>query len=163
VDSKRAEVLLSKNEQGHKRRLIRSIEIASSSVHNDPSTAQSVQGDALDALWIGIQWDKDKLKERIHLRLLARMHDGMLDEIKNLHKRGLSWKRMEELGLEYRYLSRHLRGKMTEKEVLELLETKIVQYAKQQRTWFKRNSEIHWIENDNLNEAERLVRDFIYK
>jgi tRNA dimethylallyltransferase len=67
----------------------------------------------------------------------------MIDEVKKLHKEGLPWKRMEQLGLEYRYLSRFLQNKITEEEMLTQLETAICQYAKRQMTWFKRlNTEV---------------------
>jgi len=68
----------------------------------------------------------------------------MIEEARRLHKRGLSWKRMESLGLEYRYLSRYLRGYMTKVEMIEKLQTEIYLYAKRQMTWFKRNKEIQW-------------------
>ncbi len=67
------------------------------------------------------------------------MKNGMVAEVRKLHARGLSWKRMEELGLEYRYVSRYLCSKMTNEEMVEKLETEIWRYAKRQITWFKRN------------------------
>lgn len=78
------------------------------------------------------------------MRLFARLRQGMIAEVQELHQRGLSWKRMEELGLEYRYLARYLRGAFTKTEVTEKLQTKIYRYAKRQMTWFKRNKEIQW-------------------
>ena len=51
---------------------------------------------------------------------------------------------MEELGLEYRYLAKFLQGKMTKKEMIEKLHTEIWRYAKRQKRWFKRNTDIKW-------------------
>ncbi len=67
------------------------------------------------------------------------MDQGMIEEVKNLHKKGLSWKRMEELGLEYRYVSRYLLGKITKKEMFEKLKIEIWHYAKRQMQWFGRS------------------------
>jgi tRNA dimethylallyltransferase len=72
------------------------------------------------------------------------MKIGMVKEAENLHKAGLSWKRMEELGLEYRYLALYLQKKMTREEMLRELENKIWQYSRRQMTYWRRNKEIQW-------------------
>jgi tRNA A37 N6-isopentenylltransferase MiaA len=63
----------------------------------------------------------------------------MLKEGKKLHNQGISWKRMENLGLEYRYMARHLSGQITLDQMIEQLNSKIWQYARRQKTWFRRN------------------------
>ncbi len=96
-------------------------------------------------IWLGLTLPPNELKKRIIRRLFARIRKyKMINEARRLHKQGLSWKRMEELGLEYRYLSRYLRGRMTKKEMIETLQTEIWRYAKRQFVWFKRNTKIHW-------------------
>jgi tRNA dimethylallyltransferase len=74
------------------------------------------------------------------------MTQGMLREAKSLNKNGLSWKRMRELGLEYRFMALHLEGKINKKEMIEKLEKEIYQYAKRQMTWFKRDQSIIWFD-----------------
>jgi tRNA dimethylallyltransferase len=66
------------------------------------------------------------------------MESGMVDEVKNLHVQGVSWGRLEALGLEYRYIAYFLQDKMDKAEMLEALEKAIWQYARRQRTWFKK-------------------------
>ncbi|MEK7081807.1 MAG: tRNA (adenosine(37)-N6)-dimethylallyltransferase MiaA [Patescibacteria group bacterium] len=101
---------------------------------------------------IGMTLPPEKLKEKIRTRLLAQIKTGMVAEAKHLHKNSLSWKRMEELGLEYRYLSRFLRGKISKNEMVEKLVTEIWRYAKRQMTWFKRDKTIRWFNpNDSKN------------
>ena len=90
-----------------------------------------------DIKWIKLELPKEELKKRIHNRLIKRMDQGMIDEVKKLHKNGLSWKRMEDLGLEYRYTSRYLRKLISKEQMLEKLETEIWHYAKRQILWFK--------------------------
>jgi tRNA dimethylallyltransferase len=94
--------------------------------------------------WIGLKPEEKKLRANIKKRLLARMKQGMLREAKKLHEGGLSYKRMHQLGLEYRYLALHLQGKLSKKEMLEKLENEIWQYAKRQIAYFKRNTDIVW-------------------
>ncbi len=122
-------------------RIIRAIEIASA-LGKVPKLKQK---NKYDAQFIGIAIEPEKLKRNIHDRLIARMKSGMVDEVRKLHDYGLSWKRMEALGLEYRYIARFLQGKLSEREMLEQLETAINQYAKRQMTWFKRDKRIEWV------------------
>jgi tRNA dimethylallyltransferase len=88
--------------------------------------------------WIYLDFPDDVLKARIHLRLIKRLKAGMIAEVRNLHKQGLSWKRLETLGLEYRFIARYLQKKLSKQEMLEELEMAIWHYAKRQRTWFKK-------------------------
>lgn len=140
-------------------RLIRAIEIATA-LGKVPVRENAPERYATAK--IGIAWSKDVLAERIHMRLLARMRQGMLAEAKRLHAAGLSWKRMEELGLEYRYMARHLRGDIDKATMLAELEHAIIQYAKRQMTWFKRDRETHWLApKDAVHDAEELVNKFL--
>ena len=136
-DPERANSIDSKN----KVRLIRALEI----VEALGKVPEVKKESPYDIEWIGLDFSDEILKERIHARLLARIKKGMLKEAHNLHTQGLSWKRMRELGLEYRYMADHLTGKISKDEMITLLETAIWQYAKRQRTWFKRNKEIRWV------------------
>lgn len=153
IDPQRATTIDAQNP----RRLVRAIEIA----EELGSVPLRMYNASFTPLFIGIKVPTEKLKERIHIRLLKRMKVGMLAEVKTLHEKGLSWKRMEELGLEYRYLSRHLRGMLTKDEMLTQLESEIIHYAKRQHTWFKRNKNIHWVAYDKPLEAEELTENFI--
>ena len=138
-DAVRAAQMDTPSERHNKARLIRALEIA-----YQKKGATSPPLPRYDIEWIGIDWPDDVLKKRIHKRLAARMKTGMLVEAQRLHTRGLSWKRMEELCLEYRYLSRYLRRRMSKDEMLAQLEHEIWQYAKRQRTWWRKNAEISW-------------------
>ena len=155
IDPERAETIDAQNP----RRLVRAIEIAQALGKVPERSFNS----SFTPLFIGIKVPAEILKERIHVRLLKRMKGGMLAEAKTLHEKGLSWKRMEELGLEYRYLARYLRGAITKSEMLIQLESAIIQYAKRQHTWFKRNTNIHWVEYDSPAKAEKIVLNFIKK
>lgn len=97
-----------------------------------------------NSIQIGIKVDESILKERIHTRLEKRLKKGMLKEAETLHTNGLSWKRMESLGLEYRYMSYYLRKRISKEEMIRQIELVSLQYAKRQMTWFKRDQRIHW-------------------
>jgi tRNA dimethylallyltransferase len=153
IDPERAETIDAKNP----RRLVRAIEIVEGlckvpTLRTDPP---------YETLFIGIEAENGLLRERIHKRLLTRMDQGMTDEAVRLHAEGLSWKRMEDLGLEYRYLARHIQGKISKDEMLAELELEIMHYAKRQYTWFRKNKRIHWIPLGAIDMAKELTGDFL--
>lgn len=124
----------------NKVKIIRAIEIAKAL-----GKVPAIKSEPLyDARQIGLIAPNKVLKDRIFIRLKRRMIGGMLSEAKRLHKQGISWKRMEELGLEYRYMSRHLSGQITLEQMITELNSKIWQYARRQKTWFRRNKNIKW-------------------
>lgn len=151
LDRDRSKTIDKKN----KVRLIRAIEIAKKL----GGVPQNNPKNKYDVLMIGIKVKPEILKEKIKTRLLKRISGGMIEEVKELHKRGLSFKRMNELGLEYRYIAKYLKKEMTKEEMIKKLETEIWHYAKRQITWFKRDKSINWIEK--LSESEKLVKKFL--
>ena len=131
IDPERAEGIDKHNSV----RLIRAIEIATA-LGKVPKVQAKPK---YKVTTFGIDLPDKELKKNIHTRLLARIKAGMLREAKKLHDAGLSYKRMEELGLECRYASLYLQKKITKEQLLNELETAIWHYAKRQRTWFKRD------------------------
>lgn len=115
-------------------RLIRAIEVATE-LGKVPHLEKN---SPYDIEWIYLDFDDEILKERIYKRLIARLENGMLEEAKELHKNGLSYERMKQLGLEYRYEAMYMLGEISYEELIEQLNTKIWQFAKRQRTWFKK-------------------------
>jgi tRNA dimethylallyltransferase len=117
-----------------------------------------------EVLKIGLALPSEILKERIKNRLLSRIKKGMIREVQNLHKKGLSWKRMYQLGLEYRYISIYLQNKLTKIEMIEKLNTEIWHFAKRQKTWFKRDPNITWIDprkKKDKNTALKKINEFL--
>lgn len=146
-DPARAETI----EKTNPRRLIRAIEIAKA-LGKVPKLKRI---SPYDVFWIGVQRPVRDLKQRIRRRLQKRLKNGMAEEVKRLRKQKLSWRRLRELGLEYRYLSDYLQGKLTKKEMMAELESATWQYARRQMGWWRRNPKIHWVRN--LAQAEILL------
>lgn len=144
-----------KVEKANPRRLIRAIEIATQLGRVPPRQRQSL----FHSLIIGLQIPWPKLKERIAQRLQKRFRQGMIQEVVTLHRQGISWKRLEDFGLEYRWISYYLQGKLTKKEMAKKLQKEIEKFAKRQMTWFKRDQRIHWVKNKK--EAEALIKSFL--
>jgi len=139
----------------NKHRLVRALEIALAL----GKTPELKKHSPYQILKIGIRLPMEKLKKQINRRIVSRIKKGMIKEIADLRTKGLSWKRIDNFGLECRYISRYLRGLLTRQEMAETLEKKHCQYVKRQLIWFKKHQDIKWIKNKT--EALKLVRDFI--
>jgi len=152
----------------NKRRLVRAIEIALETGRPVPNQSRNSYSNILknigisdnSILKIGIAVPPDKLKMRIEKRLRTRLKKGMIKEVKLLRRQGLSWRRLDDLGLEYRYISRYLRGLLsTKKEMIEAIKKESLRYAKRQMTWWRRDASIRWFHKSA--EAEAAVRSFM--
>ena len=145
-DPKRARAMDNPSERNNKIRIIRALEIASALGKSPKSTENS---SLYRVLWVGVRPTDAQLKKNIQNRLSARIKSGMIREARGLRKSGLSYKRMEELGLEYRSLSRHLRGFISRKELERELQSDIWRYARKQIGYWKRNKLIKWFDPKN--------------
>ena len=123
-----------------------------------------VRGD-FNSLFLGIKKSPDELKKLISKRLKKRLKQGMIREVEQLRQSGLSWKRLEDFGLEYRWLARFLQKKISRQAMPERLEKEIWHYAKRQMTWFRRSEKqgvkIYWLTNSNRYNF--LVKNFLKK
>ena len=116
-----------------------------------------------DALWVGVAPPMKKLEKKIATRLYERIRQGMVAEAKRLHACGLSYKRMEELGLEYRSLASFLQGKITRMQMIEELKSAIRRYAKRQIMYWKRNKDIVWFEKPEMRKIPATVTAWLKK
>ncbi|OPL14695.1 MAG: hypothetical protein AVO39_08720 [delta proteobacterium MLS_D] len=124
--------------------------------------SDSVRPD-MNAFVIGVRVERAELRRRIKRRLEKRIAQGMIDEVRRLHESGLEWERLDRFGLEYRYVSRYLRGELNRDEMVKTLAVKIGQFAKRQETWFRRMERngilIHWVDADDFQTFRRLLED----
>lgn len=138
LDPDRAKTIDGKNP----RRLIRAIEIVQSTGNPVPKLVN--QDTKFEITWIGLNPDQKTLEAKIKKRLRERLKNGMLEEVKKLHKQGLSWTKLESFGLEYKFCALLLQDKISKSDFEKELFTAIRQYAKRQMTWWKRNKNIRW-------------------
>ena len=148
-------------DQHNRPRLIRAIEIAKALGKIPELKKES----PYEVLKIGLTLPKEELEKRIKKRLDKRLKLGMVKEVENLHKDGLTWKRLDDLGLEYRYISRYLRKLITYDQMRELIIKESIKYAKRQMTWFKRDKNIVWLDVSTSvlpRKAASILRGFPY-
>ncbi|MEA3273154.1 MAG: tRNA (adenosine(37)-N6)-dimethylallyltransferase MiaA [Patescibacteria group bacterium] len=144
------------------RRVIRAIEICkqtNQTLTKLQTQSQKIAQPHYATLILGITHPIEKIRERIKKRLQKRLKQGLVAEVQELHKNGLSWKQLIDFGLEYRYISYFLKKEISYDTMIERLLIANGQLAKKQMTWFKKDSRIKWIKSER--EAEKLTNKHI--
>ena len=143
----------------NKRRLERAAEKALAGKGNElPSEPR------YETLMIGVTWPREVLYERIRERLDRRLKEGMIAEVENLRANGATDEFLYKLGLEYRYILMYLKGEFGSFDAFyDKLFMEIRHLAKEQMTWFRKRTDIHWIDmqKDPFDEASRLIDEFL--
>ena len=123
-----------------------------------------------ETLVIGVTWPREVLYERIGIRLDKRLDMGMIDEVKRLREEGASDEFLYKLGLEYRYILMYLRGEFGPvgsdaafSAFHDKLFMEIRHLAKEQMTWFRKRSDIHWLNMDAapIEQASLVIKEFL--
>ena len=116
-----------------------------------------------ETLKLGVTWPREVLNQRIDERLERRLAAGMADEVRGLLNRGVSETFLIKLGLEYKYLTWYVTGRMAEEQMKEELAAAIKKFAKRQMTWFRRDPGIHWLDmaGQPEGEAAMLIEPFL--
>lgn len=144
-----------------KERLIRAIEIETYICENPE---KAVAPPVISSTIFGLNPGREVVRERITNRLIQRLNEGMIAEVEQLVEKGVTHSSLQFYGLEYKYISLYLEGKMNYKTMLEKLNIAIHQFAKRQMTWFRRmeknGTKIHWLDADaGLDEnVEKIIR-----
>ena len=155
--------LHNKSDLAIKERVVKAlqIELFKASPEGIKARSELLSRPKIEPLVLGTTLDRDELYRNIEIRLRQRIQEGMIEEVENLHKQ-FSWERLEKLGLEYRFVSFYLEGKISSKEEMEKqLCASIRHFAKRQETWFRgmerKGVNIHWLPRETSKEARYLA------
>ncbi len=141
-------------------RMVRAIEITEFEQSSDV-----IENDfpEISSLVLGIHFEREQLKKRITLRLKQRLKNGMIEEVEELYKQGISHEKLEFFGLEYKHISLFLQKKIKSRnDLFQKLNSSIHQFAKRQATWFrkmeKNGTKIWWLDgNKDVYEQANTV------
>ena len=102
-----------------------------------------------------INYDREKLYERINKRVDIMIEKGLIEEVKNLLEKYSEFPTSMQ-GLGYKEVKQYLDGELTKEEMVEKIKQESRRYAKRQFTWFRKNKQTIWIDgqaeiNDNIN------------
>lgn len=150
--------LLTSIDTQNPRRMVRALEILEALGHIPEVEAQD---SPYNWLVIGLQADKETLRERYRQRAQQWLKIGFLDEIKNLLSGGITGGRLAEIGFEYTLGLALLNKQITETEFIDRFEQKNWQYAKRQLTWLKRDQAVRWFTGNEQSEILDTVRQFL--
>ncbi len=118
-------------------------------------------------LIIGVNIDREARRQKITKRLKKRLEEGMIEEVKQLLDSGVSAEDLIYYGLEYKYLTMHVTGQLSYKQMFDKLNVAIHQFAKRQMTWFRgmerKGAKIHWVDafepmEERINSVVRLLQ-----
>ncbi len=142
------------------RRVLRALEVATFT--GTPFTKQKgASKPVIEPFLIAIKRDRDDLRERIDLAVEAYVEAGWIDEIRKVRNQGIPWDAPAMTSIGYRELSAYIRGECSLDEAVKKTKAATWQYAKRQLTWFKRDTRIQWVKDED--EAETLVRAWLSK
>ena len=145
-------------------RAIRAIEIETYNIEHT-TALRTMPG--IDSLIIGVNIERDERRRKITARLKQRLDEGMVEEVRALLDSGIAADDLIYYGLEYKFITEYIIGKLTYEEMFRQLEIAIHQFAKRQMTWFRgmerRGTTIHWVDaslpmSEKLNEVLRLLK-----
>ncbi|MFA6929590.1 MAG: tRNA (adenosine(37)-N6)-dimethylallyltransferase MiaA [Lentisphaeria bacterium] len=143
------------------RRVIRALEIVRAGEQGNPGEP------LVDPLILAPKFPRCVSHQRIEQRLDERLQQGLIQEVQTLHEKGLSWEKLEWLGLEYRYVGRFLKGELSWQEMRQSLLVQIRHFCKRQDTWFRKmereGKQIHWLPEGNPIRAEQLTVEWLQK
>jgi len=145
-------------DQHNRRRLERALEVINTLGVVPPSIAQP---SPYNWLVLGIDISQEQLHANIYKRIIDRLDVGMIEEVERLQFEGVTSNRLDSLGLEYRYIARHLQGQLTRDEMIEQLNFKSRQFAKQQLKWLKKDPEIVWVDPKETEGILAKVNTFL--
>ena len=140
-------VLHNKTDVDSVQRAIRAIEIEEFYRTQAPDVREYAP---LNSLLVGVAIDRELRREKISKRLRARLDEGMVDEVRRILSNGVAPEDLIYYGLEYKFLTLYIIGKLTYEEMVSQLEIAIHQFAKRQMTWFRgmerRGCTIRWLD-----------------
>lgn len=140
-------VLHNKTDVDTAQRAVRAIEIEEYYKNEAPDITEY---EPLNSLIVGISIDRELRRKKISQRLRTRLDEGMVEEVRSILNSGVHPEDLIYYGLEYKFLTLYITGKLSYEEMVMQLETAIHQFAKRQMTWFRgmerRGCKIHWIE-----------------
>jgi len=122
---------------------------------------------SISSLNIGIKLERNEIKRRITNRLKKRLDEGMIDEVKNLSDMGITHNKLLFFGLEYKFISQHLRGELNYNDMYQKLNSAIHSFAKRQMTWFRKMEregvKINWFDGKDYDEVLRFIKERMEK
>lgn len=112
-----------------------------------------------DSFIVGCRLDRDKLYKRINDRVIEMINEGLVNEIDNLLKSGVSFDYKSMSGIGYKEFRDYFEGSASLDETISLIQKNSRNFVKRQFTWFNNQMDMNWVNMDNNDEIEKLFKD----
>ena len=140
------------------KRAVRAIEIAEFYRNQQPEERKNKP---LNSFIVGVDIEREARRRKISERLQMRLNSGMVDEVRALLKEVISPDDLIYYGLEYKYLTEYLIGRLSYVEMVSKLEIAIHQFAKRQMTWFRKNKQTIWLNAEDKQNNINIISEGI--
>lgn len=144
-----------------KERIINAIMVAEAR-----EVSHSIKKEEINSLVIGVNVERQVVKQRITKRLKERLSGGMIEEVKSLVEKGLSYEKLNFFGLEYKLIGLYLQGQLSYNDMYQKLNSAIHDFAKRQMTWFRKMEregiKINWIDGPDLEKAREIILKYYF-
>ncbi|MBQ3110507.1 MAG: tRNA (adenosine(37)-N6)-dimethylallyltransferase MiaA [Clostridia bacterium] len=142
------------------KRVMRAIERARCGFEKSEKTTKN----EYNSIWLAIDIDREKLYNKINVRVDIMLKDGLIEEVERVIVPVRDKCTTSLAGIGYKEVLMYLDGDINLEEMTELIKKRSRNYAKRQLTWFRRNKDIHWLnENNAFNEAVKIINEGIDK
>lgn len=147
--------------ENDRKRIIRALEVykysgKTISEYQKESKNKSIE---YDVSMVGLTMDRQKLYDRINLRVDMMIENGLVDEVKSLLNRGYSKELTSMQGLGYKEIIAYFEGEYSFEEAVDKLKQGTRNYAKRQLTWFRREKRMHWVNTDDFKCRDDIVKN----
>jgi tRNA dimethylallyltransferase len=144
---------MNQSDRNNPRRLVRAIEVAESGFKK--SSRERVK---YNTLFVGLFSDKEFMKSQIDKRVQKRLDEGLVDEIKGLLEKGITWNDHSMSSLGYKEWKDFFESKKSKDDILKEWKQNEMSYIKRQMVWFKKDSRINWFDISESNYKENVEK-----
>ena len=142
----------------NRKRVIRALEVykLTGKAFSESNSKEEFYKSPYDVKYFVLTMDRQKLYERINLRVDIMMEKGLLDECKKLRDMGYTSDMQSMQGIGYKEVLYYLEGKISLEEAVDMIKQGSRNYAKRQLTWFRRDPRAIFLDKDKLSEEEMI-------
>ena len=146
-----------------KERIVKAILVAEA----EKDKSKIIRSEEINSLVIGVSKSREEIKKSITARLKKRLDEGMIEEVRDLQKAGVSKEKLEFFGLEYKFISRYINNELNYNDMFQKLNSAIHSFAKRQMTWFRKMEReginINWIYGPDEKAAVKIIESEYFK
>ena len=139
-----------------RRRIIRAIETA---LHGEKVSQERDEEIAYDAVVFGLRMSREKLYERINLRVDAMVRDGLFAETKGFLETGVPTDTQSMKSIGYKQVAQYFNGELTKDEAIDKVKQYTRNFAKRQVTWYNKMPYIKWFDLEDYDDYDKIVEE----